>query len=129
MSRVGNLETITQVVGECSFGALAFVVKLDGQRPYLQIAADIRDAVTGQPKAWTGRKWFLSYHMTHSELVQTVFKAVMTFVEHEAREMFTFQGVAVFDPHYDIYKLVELRRLSAALDQRTVEKTEERRAA
>jgi hypothetical protein len=74
--------------------------------------------VTGQPLGWKGRKWRLSSHMTDGEIVQTAFMAVMAANEHETREKFTYRGVSVFDPHYDIEKLVELRRQPDALKER-----------
>jgi hypothetical protein len=69
------------------------------------------DNMTGDHMAgWNGRWWRLSKHMTAGEIVQTVFKATMTALEHEAREMFLYKGVPVLDPHYDIDKLVEFRQ-------------------
>jgi hypothetical protein len=49
-----------------------------------------------------GRKWLLSRHMTKSEVVQTAFKAVLTALEHEAREHFRYRGKAIFGPHFDV---------------------------
>lgn len=49
-----------------------------------------------------GRKWRLSPHMVRSELVQTTMLAVMTAVEHEAREHFRYRGHAIFGPHFDV---------------------------
>lgn len=60
------------------------------------------DSVTGAPYPWHGRKWRLSPQMTDGEVVQTAFLALMTALEHEAREKFKFRGVAVFGPHFDI---------------------------
>lgn len=76
------------------------------------------DNVTGKPLPWKGRKWLISEHMTNSEIVMTVFKAVMTAVEHEAREQFLYKGQAILDPHYDVDRLVELRRSEGALSER-----------
>lgn len=76
-----------------------FLVKLDGERPYLQL----RFVDSG--RLWMSRKWFLSPFMTKSEIVQTALKAVLTAEEHEARERFTFMDRAVFSPHIDVYKL------------------------
>lgn len=56
------------------------------------------------------RKWLLSPFMTPSELVQTAFKCVLTSVEHEAREQFTYQGARIFGPHFDIEALAALAR-------------------
>lgn len=87
---------------------------------YLQISASESCNVTGKPMIWNSRKWLLSKHMTDGEIVQTAFKAIMTAMEHEVREQFTYKGVSVFDPHYDIEKLVELRSSADAIKERAV---------
>lgn len=58
--------------------------------------------VTGQELAWFGRKWRLSRHMTDMEFVLTAFKALLTAMEHEARELFKVDGVALLDSHMDL---------------------------
>lgn len=63
---------------------------------------------TGEAMDWNGRKWALSKHMTKSEIVTTAFKAVMTAIEHETREQFTYKGKAIFGPHFDVEQLVGL---------------------
>lgn len=60
------------------------------------------------------RKWLLSRYMTRSELVQTAFKCVLTSIEHEAREQFTYRGQRVFGPHFDVDALVSLAGAGAA---------------
>ena len=54
------------------------------------------------------RKWRISPNITKSEFVQTAFAAIMAAVEHEAREDFKYKNAAVFSPHFDVDKLVEL---------------------
>lgn len=76
------------------------------------------DNVTGKPTSWRGRKWLLSEHMTDGEVVQTIFLATRVAIEHEMREQFLFMGQAIFDPHYDINKLVALRSQPDALKER-----------
>lgn len=76
------------------------------------------DTVTGAPHSWMGRKWRLAPHMTDGEIVQTALMAILAALEHEARELFKFDGVSVFDPHYDIHKLVELRKAAGAIAER-----------
>lgn len=101
------MERWKEVLSRVSFGTWEFYVGED----YLQIKVnDGKCNVTGGDWAWTGRKWRLSAFMTDGEIVQTAFKAVLTALEHEAREQFLYRGVSIFDPHYDIEKLVELRR-------------------
>lgn len=89
-----------------------------GSHYALQIICDGTCNITGADLSWRSRKWLLSQHMTDGEVVQTAFKAVMTTMEHEARENFKYKGHAVFDPHYDIDKLVALRAQADALEER-----------
>lgn len=78
---------------------------------YLRIRAMTQDNHDPDNQVtWNGRKWPISRHSTDGEIVQTAFLALMTAIEHEARERFTYKGVSVFDPHYDIDKLVALRQ-------------------
>ena len=86
---------------------------------YLQVRCDEGVCnVTGKPLGWKGRKWLLSKHMTRGEVVQTAFKAVMTAMEHETREQFKYRGQAIFDPHYDVDRLAELRASEGAIQER-----------
>lgn len=86
---------------------------------YLQVGAEDGTCnVTGKPVRWSGRKWLLSEHMTDGEIIQTALKAVLAAHEHEAREQFLFKGQAIFDPHYDLVKLVRLRSAEDALSER-----------
>jgi len=71
-------------------------------RPWLQVRFKAPCNVGGQPAAQHGRKWRLSPHMTRSEIVLTALKAVLTAVEHEARERFTYRGLPIFGPHVDV---------------------------
>lgn len=89
----------------------------DNSRPYLQIICNGFCNISGKPLHWNSRKWFLSFHMTKSEIVQTALKATLTAMEHEIREQFLYRGRSIFDPHYDIDKLWELRG-TACLDER-----------
>lgn len=85
---------------------------------YLQVRCVGVCNVTQAPLLWTGRKWRLSEHMTKSELVQTAFMAVLAAEEHEARAAFRYRGRSIFDPHYDVDRLWELRGQHNALNER-----------
>lgn len=113
-----TLAEIERVISCCRFEPWVISVKLDGARPYLQVSDPHGVCnVTGERKPWSGRKWLLSYHMTDTELVKTALKAVLSAVEHEALEKFTFLGVTIFDPHLSLKALVAARA-SYALDSR-----------
>lgn len=83
-------------------------------RPYLQVQFDAPCNVTGESQRQHGRKWLLSPHMTRSELVTTALKAVLTAVEHEAREEFLYRGEMIFAPHFDVEDLVTLSQVGSA---------------
>jgi hypothetical protein len=108
------------IMDRCAYPGFHFMLGSDRSGDhYLQVQCyDGQCNVTGQNLNWTGRKWRLSPHMTPSEVVQTVFKAVMTAIEHETRERFTYRDVSIFDPHYDVERLVELRRDSSSISER-----------
>lgn len=113
-----TIENIREVLSRVSFPNYVFNVRENTAGLYLQIACDGKCNVTGADGRWFSRKWSLSYHMTDGEIVQTAFKAVMTAVEHEVREMFTYRDTTIFDPHYDVEKLVELRRQADSVVER-----------
>jgi hypothetical protein len=73
------------------------------------VAADA-DSLDAQSAVQRGRKWTLSEHMTDSEIVQTAFRATLAAEEHECRETFKVEGVAVLGPHLDLFWLVNLAR-------------------
>lgn len=72
-------------------------------------------------KEWGGRKWYLSPYMTYSEVVQTALAAVLAAVEHEAREHFLYRGRAIFGPHFNVARLIELVDLGAVDMRENVE--------
>lgn len=76
------------------------------------------DNVTSEDMPWSGRWWRLSEHMTDSEIVGTAFKAIITCLEHEARENFLYKGQAVYGAHLDVEELVKLRASKGCLDIR-----------
>lgn len=111
-------EHAKEVIAQCAFPGWVIRVGTDwspSQEALLNISGvwlHVGDPegvcnVTGKPLPWWGRKWRLSVHMTDGEIVQTAFLAIMTALEHEARESFTFQGVCVMEPHRDIHAVVK----------------------
>jgi hypothetical protein len=109
---------LQDVIDRCAYPGFRYLIEPNGNRFVLRVEFAANDVATGVPTVWKGRKWTLSPHMTDGEIVQTAWLATMTAIEHEARERFTYRGVSVFDPHYDIEKLVELRRAPDAIKVR-----------
>lgn len=56
-----------------------------------------------------GRKWYISPYMTDGEILQTIFKAILTYDEHEIREKFLFKGKRIFGPHHSLEDLMRIK--------------------
>lgn len=111
MTPMNPFDRLSGLVSRITYPAFSFTVGQDEgkERPYYWLRVEVADGFctqTGEPMHWCGRKWRLSEHMTDGEVVFTAFKALITALEHEARELFKFDGVAVADPHPDIHLLV-----------------------
>lgn len=65
---------------------------------------------TTEIKEQSGRKWYISPYMCHSEVVRTIYKAIVTAEMHELDEQFLYKGVAIYDPHRDIEELTLLSK-------------------
>lgn len=100
-----TLLEIASILHHCKFPGMTFNSKSEGNKTYLQVSFSAYNPETGLQEQWKGRKWLLSEHMTESEVVQTAFKAVVTALEHEAREYFQYKDRAVFGPHIDVNAL------------------------
>jgi hypothetical protein len=61
--------------------------------------------------------------MTRNEIVQTALLACLTASEHEVRERFTYQGHAIFGPHFDIDALAGVAAAGIAFDVRPASDT------
>src|SRR4051812_41116794 len=102
-----NIVHFNDVLTRVNYPNFYFIIGVVNSVYYLQIECEDKCNVTNANITWKSRKWNLSVHMTDGEIVQTAFKAVLTATEHEVREKFTYRDAAIFDPHYDIEKLVE----------------------
>ena len=104
-----TLEQMQAVVAACDFPGYDFGVIVDSRNSiYLQGAYSEADVKTGRVEIQKTRRWFLSPQMVKSEIVQTVFKCVLTSAEHRTREWFKYRGKAVFGPHFDVDALWEI---------------------
>lgn len=104
---------VREILKEVKYLDWTFFVGEDnryGLPAYLQVQFNAACTTTGDGQSWKGRKWILSPHMTRSEIVTTAFKAVMTAIEHEARETFKYKGWAIFGPHIDVEHMVYLHK-------------------
>ncbi len=73
----------------------------------MQVGRKVVDCKRNESYLAWGRKFYISPHMTDSEIVQTVFLVMRLFEEHEFREAFKYKGSSIFNPHLSSDKLAE----------------------
>lgn len=92
-------------IGEMS--ALLYVVYWD------------HDTVTHEKELQVGRRWYVGPGDTENQIVQTALKACLTSAEHQVREHFKSNGVALFMPHFNARDLEGLAREYQENSERT----------
>ena len=89
-------------VGDCKYKDWNICLRYDDTRPYIQVQFAGKDTITGALEIQSCRKWMLSYYMTKTEVIETVFAALERAVVHELRDTFSYKGRKVFSNHRDI---------------------------
>ncbi len=69
---------------------------------HVQVCYDEPDIETGTIGRQESRPWFIAESTGESEIVDTVFAAVMRSYDHVVKEHFTYKGKRVFSPHFTI---------------------------
>jgi hypothetical protein len=93
---------VREIVSRCQYLDWKFdVYELPPRTFYVLRVAFVADGAQHH-----GRKWLISRFSTPSEIVQTCLKAVLTAIEHEAREKFLYRGEAIFGPHFNVDALL-----------------------
>ncbi len=82
-----------------------FFLQEKGDGFLLQVGAELPCNVTSVVQLQKGGKYYLSSHAIKTEVVFKALKACLDFVEHEAREGFTYRGVPIAFPHLHIDEL------------------------
>ena len=106
----GNrLERILREVNLRNDPKTAIVMRWHEERRswYFQVHRMRPDSTTGIEEPGHGGKFYVSPHMITSEIVQGLWGIYQGYVLHEAREAFTYRGVAIYGPHIDVEALVD----------------------
>lgn len=98
---------VQQVVNHVSFPDYIFRVKDDGWMVFVQGVYNEADTVTGKMELQKTRLWLIADTDTEDEIVRTLFKLVMTSMEHKAREWFKYDDTAIMNPHFKVRDYVK----------------------
>jgi hypothetical protein len=75
---------------------------------HLQVTYFEADIHTKKEELQKSRKWLISNTDTESDVVHTVFAAVMRSYDHVVQEHFTYYGRRVYSPHFCIEARMEM---------------------
>lgn len=103
-----TFESIKEIIDNCTFGDWTINLRLEQDRPYIQVTFIDKCEFSGEEEIQACRKWMLSYYMCDTEVVDTAFAAIKRAMEHEVNEKFKFAGRRVYNPHRSIYSLIEI---------------------
>lgn len=115
-----SLSTIRNITSRIKFRDFTFRSDLMGNDGYfVQVVFTAPCTVTGDVSEQHGRKYYLSEqhgrkyylsrHALEDEVIKTCWVAVELALRHEAMEDFLVDGVAIFHPHTDCARLIELQ--------------------
>lgn len=76
-------------------------------RHWIEIVHERPDALDGHWAAGRGGKRWLERTASRSDIIRTVFGALLSYEEHEVREFFRYTGQQVFGPHMDLDRLAD----------------------
>lgn len=100
---------VQSVVDKVKFPDYTFrVVDVDGVALFIQGEYIEADTVTGAQELQKTRLWLVADNDTEDEIVRTMFKIIMTSMEHKAREWFKYEGYSIMNPHFSVqqYKAI-----------------------
>lgn len=109
MTIARSFAELEKVISYITYKDWTISIRLDNNRPYIQISFQGRNISrgieVGPVVEQRCRKWMLSYYMTDTEIVKTVYKAVEAAVLHEMQEQFLFLDAPIYNPHIDVKEL------------------------
>jgi len=104
---MNTLEDIKNVVANITYKkGWEVLTFMDGDRPMIQVIFDGEDEKTGNLEKQKCRKWAMSFHMTTTEIVYSVLKAIQAAEDHETREFFKYKNVRIANPHFSVEDIV-----------------------
>ena len=104
---VANYGRVCGVLEQCSFPGYAFLLTTIGDQFRLELTYKEADVYSGVLSTQTARPWLISQDATESQVIQTLFKAILTSMEHRVRENFHWMGKPVLMPHMDLRQVWE----------------------
>lgn len=102
-------DRLVTLMGAVTFPGYTFEID-DGEHDGAKLRSFYEDVCVerGVVERQNTRWWIVSQHATKSEIVQTMFKCILTSKEHYTREHFLYAGRPIFGPHFDVDALHDI---------------------
>jgi hypothetical protein len=124
---VHNKQQIQEILDAIKIPGHKILLHQKGDGYLVQLAYADPDVETGKMQLQKTRKWYLSAHMTESEVVESVWAAYKRSMVHRASENFTYYGKRVYSQHFDVNARIQMCR-DHAMDRRIDLRSEEQHA-
>lgn len=99
---------VSSVVNRIQFPGYKFILNYVPEGYHVHVQYHENDVMTGVNEEQNGRKWYFPYEQSEGQIIQTCFKAILTSLEHRAREHFTYKGKAILQPHMKVDDLLKI---------------------
>jgi hypothetical protein len=99
---------VDAIIQQVEFRDGWFVVHEKGDGWLVQLCYFDKDVHTGEREIQHCRKFYVSPHMTETEVVETAWAACQRSMMHRAGEYFTYRGKRVYSPHFSIGDRLEM---------------------
>jgi hypothetical protein len=99
-----KLETanLSQILACVSYKNFTYKIEEIPNGFLVQARSEIVNTKTQKKEVMLGRQWYISKKADEAEVVRTIFKSVLTWEEHEVRELFKYKDKALFNPHIEL---------------------------
>lgn len=84
-----------------------YTFELGPNNEFVRVFYNEPDVATGVEETQFGRKWWLEPTDSEMGFIQTCFKALLTSLEHRARENFKYDGFPLMFPHRTLKEAIQ----------------------
>jgi hypothetical protein len=106
-----------QLLEKVTFPGYTFELGEENGVRFVRIYYNEPDTATGIDETQYGRKWWLEPTDSEMGFLQSCFKALLTSLEHRARECFKYDGYPLMFPHRSLAEAIEQAKREKSIIQ------------
>jgi len=102
-----GMKDFQKLLDKITFPGYTFELGEQNGNMFVRVKYNEPDVFTGVNETQYGRKWWLEPENDEMQFIQTCFKALLTSLEHRARENFKYDGLPINFPHRTLKEACE----------------------